>query len=171
MNEKLEKLYSMNRPDKESESKPQIKLEFKIGEKDFNVAGESALKVKKTLQQLGLKTEVVRNVAIIVYEAVMNVVIHANYGHLKVIIVPEKVVVLTEDTGIGIPDLELAMKEGYSTATNEIREMGFGAGMGLPNIKQYSHKLNIKSQVGVGTVLEAIVYLSFKDKIVKAGVV
>lgn len=156
----------MNCPDNESksESRPQFNIEFKIGEKDFNVAGEAASKVKKTLQQLGLETEVVRNVAIIVYEAVMNVIIHANYGQLKVIIVPDKVVILTEDTGIGIPDLELAMKEGYSTATNEVREMGFGAGMGLPNIKQCSNKLNIKSQVGVGTVLEAIVYLSSKDK-------
>jgi anti-sigma regulatory factor (Ser/Thr protein kinase) len=155
--------YSMNRPDKESESKPQLKLEFKIGEKDFSVAGDAASKVKKTLQQLGLKPEAVRNIAIIVYEAVMNVIIHANYGQLKVIIVPDKVVVLTEDTGMGIPDIELAMKEGYSTAPLEIREMGFGAGMGLPNIKQCSHKLNIKSQVGVGTVLEAIVYLSSKN--------
>jgi anti-sigma regulatory factor (Ser/Thr protein kinase) len=153
----------MNRPDKESESKPQLKLEFKIGEKDFSVAGDAASKVKKTLQQLGLKPEAVRNIAIIVYEAVMNVIIHANYGQLKVIIVPDKVVVLTEDTGMGIPDIELAMKEGYSTAPLEIREMGFGAGMGLPNIKQCSHKLNIKSQVGVGTVLEAIVYLSSKN--------
>jgi len=154
----------MNYPDKESEGKPQLKLEFKIGEKDFSVAGEAASKVKKTLQQLGLKPEAVRNIAIIVYEAVMNVIIHANYGQLEVIIVPEKVVVLTEDTGMGIPDLELAMKEGYSTATYEIREMGFGAGMGLPNIKQCSHKLNIRSQVGVGTVLEAIVYLSSKGE-------
>lgn len=153
----------MNHSSKESESKLLLKLEFKIGERDFNVAGEAASKVKKTLQQLGLKPEEVRNVAIIVYEAVMNVIIHANYGELKVIIVPEKVVVLTEDKGMGIPDIELAMKEGYSTAPPEIREMGFGAGMGLPNIKQCSHKLNVKSQVGVGTVLEATVYLSSKD--------
>lgn len=153
----------MNHSNKESESKLLLKLEFKIGERDFNVAGEAASKVKKTLQQLGLKPEEVRNVAIIVYEAVMNVIIHANCGELKVIIVPEKVVVLTEDKGMGIPDIELAMKEGYSTAPLEIREMGFGAGMGLPNIKQCSHKLNVKSQVGVGTVLEATVYLSSKD--------
>ena len=153
----------MNHSNKELESKSQLKLEFKIGERDFNVAGEAASKVKKTLQQLGLKPEEVRNVAIIVYEAVMNVIIHANYGELKVIIVPEKVVVLTEDKGVGIPDVELAMKEGYSTAPHEIREMGFGAGMGLPNIKQCSHKLNVKSQVGVGTVLEATVYLSSKN--------
>ena len=153
----------MNHSNKEPESKSQLKLEFKIGERDFNVAGEAASKVKKTLQQLGLKPEEVRNVAIIVYEAVMNVIIHANYGELKVIIIPEKVVVLTEDKGVGIPDVELAMMEGYSTAPLEVREMGFGAGMGLPNIKQCSHKLNVKSQVGVGTVLEATVYLSSKD--------
>jgi len=154
----------MNRINEEAENKPQLKLEFEIKEKDFNVAGEAASKVKKTLQQLGLTPEAVRNIAIIIYEAVMNVVIHATCGQLKVIIIPERVTVLTKDKGIGISDVELAMKEGYSTAPFEIREMGFGAGMGLPNIKQCSHKLNIKSRVGVGTVLEAIVYLSSKDR-------
>lgn len=144
-------------------NKPELKLEFEIKEKNFNMAGEAASKVKKTLQQLGLKPNIVRNVAIIVYEAVMNVVIHANYGQLKLIIIPEQVTVLTEDKGIGIPDIELAMKEGYSTASPEIQEMGFGAGMGLPNIKQCSDELNIKSQVGVGTDLKAIIYLSSKD--------
>ncbi|HAG09398.1 MAG TPA: anti-sigma regulatory factor [Desulfotomaculum sp.] len=154
----------MNHLNEEAESKPQLKLEFEIKERDFSVAGEAASKVKKTLQQLGLMPEAVRNIAIIIYEAVMNVVIHATHGQLKVIIIPEQVTVLTEDEGIGISNVELAMKEGYSTAPLEIREMGFGAGMGLPNIKQCSHKLNVKSQVGVGTVLEAIVYLSSKDR-------
>jgi anti-sigma regulatory factor (Ser/Thr protein kinase) len=141
------------------QDKPRFKIEKKIDEKDFNIAGEEAAAVKKVLQQLGLKPEIVRNVAIIIYEAVMNVVIHARHGVLNVIIVPEQITIITEDVGIGIPDLELAMREEYSTAPPEIREMGFGAGMGLPNIKQCSDELNIKSQVGVGTTLQAIIYL------------
>ena len=110
---------------------PRLVIEYIINEKDFLVAGESASKTKKALQQLGLKAEVVKNTAIIVYEAAMNVVIHANHGRLRVVIVPEQVLILTEDVGPGIPDIDLAMQEGYSTAPHEIREMGFGAGMGL----------------------------------------
>lgn len=141
---------------------PRLVIEYIINEKDFLVAGESASKTKKALQQLGLKAEVVKNTAIIVYEAAMNVVIHANHGRLRVVIVPEQVLILTEDVGPGIPDIDLAMQEGYSTAPHEIREMGFGAGMGLPNIKHCSDNLKIKSEPGVGTVLEARIDLRQK---------
>jgi anti-sigma regulatory factor (Ser/Thr protein kinase) len=134
-------------------------LEYVINEKDFLAAGESASKTKKALQQLGLKAEVVRNAAIIVYEAAMNVVIHATNGWLKVVIVPEEVSIVSKDTGPGIPDIDLAMQEGFSTAPHEIREMGFGAGMGLPNIERCSDGLTIKSEPGVGTVLEARIRL------------
>ena len=129
---------------------PQIKLEFKIEEEDFFVAGASASNVKKTLQQLGLNQEVVKKVAIIIYEAVMNVAIHANHGILRVLIDPVNVTVETEDEGAGIPDIKQAMQEGYSTASDEAREMGFGAGMGLANIKQCSEELNIQSKVASG---------------------
>ena len=142
---------------------PRLVIEYAINEKDFLVAGESASKTKKALQQLGLKPEVVKNTAIIVYEAAMNVVIHANHGRLKITIVPGEVFILTEDVGPGIPDIDLAMQEGYSTATQEIREMGFGAGMGLPNIKHCSNDLKIKSEPGVGTTLEARIYLTQKE--------
>ena len=142
-----------------STSAPRLVMEFTIAEKDFLVAGESASKTKKALQQLGLRADVVKNAAIIVYEAAMNVVIHAQRGRLKVIIVPEEVSILAEDVGAGIPDIELAMKEGYSTAPLEVREMGFGAGMGLPNIKMCSHHLTIRSEPGVGTLLEARISL------------
>ena len=110
---------------------PQITLQFEIGEKDFFVAGESASRVKKTLQQLGLRQEVIKRVAVVIYEAAMNVAIHADSGVLRVNIDPEKITLETEDRGPGIPDVDLAMKEGYSTASPEVREMGFGAGMGL----------------------------------------
>jgi len=145
-------------------NKPQLTLRFKIDEKDFLIAGESASKTKKALQQLGLKQEIVKNIAIIVYEAAMNIVIHAIHGEIKIIIVPDQIIVLSEDVGEGIPDIELAMKEGYSTAPQEVREMGFGAGMGLSNIKQCSDELEIKSTVGSGTTLKATICLNPIDK-------
>ena len=132
---------------------PRLVMEFVIPEKDFLVAGESASKTKKALQQLGLREDVVKNAAIIVYEAAMNVVIHGHSGKLKIVIIPEEVSIISEDKGAGIPDIELAMQEGYSTATAEMREMGFGAGMGLPNIKKNADEFDISSEVGRGTKL------------------
>ena len=141
---------------------PQIALEFTIGEEDFFMAGESAARVKKTLQQLGLNQEIIKRVAIIIYEAAMNVAIHAEHGILSVHIDPEAISVQTDDEGAGIPDVDLAMQEGYSTASYEIREMGFGAGMGLPNIKHCADEMSIDSRVGKGTMLKAKVYLKPK---------
>jgi len=141
---------------------PQITLEFPIGEDDFFMAGEYASRVKKTLQQLGLDQTIIRRVAIIIYEAAINVAIHARRGTLRVHIDTKGIFIQTDDEGVGIPDIELAMQEGYSTASDEIREMGFGAGMGLFNIKQCSDDLSIDSKVGEGTKLNAKVY--FPDK-------
>jgi anti-sigma regulatory factor (Ser/Thr protein kinase) len=141
---------------------PQITLEFPIGDKDFFMAGEYASRVKKTLQQLGLDQNIIRRVAIIIYEAAMNVAIHAHHGTLTVHIDTKGIFIRTDDEGVGIADIELAMQEGYSTASDEIREMGFGAGMGLFNIKQCSDELSIDSKVGVGTVLSATVYFAEK---------
>ena len=118
--------------------------------------------MKKTLQQLGLKQDIIKRIAIIIYEAAMNVAIHATSGRLVVHVEPDGITIRTEDVGAGIEDINLAMKEGYSTASYEIREMGFGAGMGLSNIKQCSDDLNIESRVGVGTTLNARVF--FKDE-------
>jgi serine/threonine-protein kinase RsbT len=151
-------------------SEPRLVLEYVINEKDFLMAGESASKTKKALQQLGLKPEVVKNSAIIVYEAAMNVVIHANSGRLTVTIVPGEVLIVTSDRGPGIPDVDLAMQEGYSTATHEIREMGFGAGMGLPNIKRCSDKMAIRTEPGVGTTVEARICLKRKEGAGPGGV-
>jgi len=142
---------------------PQITMEFPIEEKDFFMAGESASKVKTALQQLGLRPDIIKRVAIIIYEAAMNVVIHATHGQLEVHIDPEAISVQTEDIGAGIPDIDLAMQEGWSTATDEVREMGFGAGMGLPNIKQCSDELSVETKVSEGTILRAIVYFTPKD--------
>ena len=142
---------------------PQIKLEFKIKEGDYFMAGEAASRVKKTLQQTGLQQEIIKKIAIIIYEAAMNVSIHGNHGMLRVYIDPESITVETEDEGVGIPDIELAMQEGYSTASREVREMGFGAGMGLFNIKQCSDELHIQSKVGFGTTLQAKVLMDKKD--------
>ena len=127
------------------------------------MAGESASRVKKTLQQLGLKQDVIRRVAIIIYEAAMNVAIHANRGLLTVHIDTESISIKTDDEGIGIPDIDLAMREGYSTASHEAREMGFGAGMGLPNMKQCSDELRLDTKIGHGTTLTAKVYFISKD--------
>ncbi len=141
---------------------PQITLEYPIGDDDFFMAGEYASRVKKTLQQLGLDQDIIRRVAIIIYEAAINVAIHAHRGTLRVNIDTKGIFIQTDDEGVGIPDIELAMQEGYSTASDEIREMGFGAGMGLFNIKQCSDELSIDSKVGEGTRLNAKVY--FPDK-------
>ncbi len=143
--------------------KPRLTLHFKVDDEDFIIAGEAASKTKKALQQLGLDREVVKNAAIIVYEAAINIAIHANHGEIQIIIVPERVTIIASDEGEGIPDIELAMQEGYSTAPEEVREMGFGAGMGLFNIKQCSDELTIESTVGVGTTLKATLYLLQKD--------
>ncbi|MDY0186471.1 MAG: ATP-binding protein [Syntrophus sp. (in: bacteria)] len=141
-------------------STPQITLEFPIEEKDFFMAGESASRVKKILQQLGLGQDIIRRVAIIIYEAAMNVAIHGSHGQLEVHVDPVAIHVQTADEGAGIPDIEMAMSEGFSTASDEIREMGFGAGMGLPNIKKNSDDLSVESKINEGTILRATVYLN-----------
>ena len=148
---------------------PQITLEFPIADDDFFMAGEYASRVKKTLQQLGLDQNIIRRVAIIIYEAAINVAIHANHGTLRVQIDSKGIFIQTDDVGAGIPDIELAMQEGYSTASDEIREMGFGAGMGLFNIKQCSDELTIDSRVDEGTLLNAKVFFPEKKGAVTGG--
>ena len=128
-----------------------IKLHFDVRNDDFSCAGEASGKIKRALKDLGLDAAVVRNVAIAVYEGEINMVIHADGGHIDVEISPEHIMVVLEDSGPGIPDIELAMREGYSTAPENIRALGFGAGMGLPNIKKYSDSMDISTEIGVGT--------------------
>ncbi len=128
-----------------------IKLHYDINADDFLCAGEASSNVKKILNQLGINPVVIKKAAISMYEAEINAVIHANGGVADVEISPVSIVINIEDEGPGIPDIGLAMQEGYSTAPDSVREMGFGAGMGLPNIKRYSDDFKIRTQVGKGT--------------------
>lgn len=130
-----------------------LKLHFDVDGSDFTVAGECSSKVKKTLKQLGFDPELIRRVAIAMYEGEINMVIHANGGTIDVDISPESVVAVLKDTGPGIPDLDKAMQEGFSTASNSVRELGFGAGMGLPNMKKYTDKMEIDTVLGEGTTV------------------
>lgn len=128
-------------------------LEFNVDGDDFIRAGEASASVKRTLKQLGLASGLIRRVAIAMYEAEINMVIHANGGKIEVELSDSNLRICLMDTGPGIANIDLAMKEGYSTATHEIRELGFGAGMGLPNMKRYSDDLKVTSTVGVGTTV------------------
>jgi len=139
-----------------------LEWDYEIEGKDFRNAGKVSSKVKEILKELGFDPDFVRKVAIASYEAEMNVVCHAEKGRLHFAILPAVLKIVVEDRGPGIPDIDLAMQEGYSTAPLEIREMGFGAGMGLPNIKHYADKLEIKSSLQTGTELKAIINLGVK---------
>ena len=130
-----------------------LKLHFDVPGDDFTRAGEASGKVKKTLKDLGFSPEVVRKTVIALYEAEINLVIHAGGGEIDVEISPQCIDMVLTDKGPGIPDVELAMKEGYSTAPDNVRSLGFGAGMGLPNIKKYTDDMKIDSVVGEGTTM------------------
>ncbi len=130
-----------------------IKLHYDVDSNDFSCAGEASGKIKKTLKDLGFDSNLIRNVAIAVYEGEINMVIHADGGVIDAEISPEKVTVVLKDKGPGIPDIEQAMTEGFSTAPENVRALGFGAGMGLPNIKKYSDTMDIDTVIGVGTTI------------------
>ena len=134
-----------------------LNFHFDIDGEDFSSAGEASVQVKKKLRQLGFPSDVIRRCSIAMYEGEINMVIHANGGSADVAVYPDKVVMVLEDHGPGIPNVELAMQEGYSTASEQIHNMGFGAGMGLPNMKRYTDSLEIETQVGVGTKLTMVV--------------
>lgn len=136
-----------------------ITLHYDINAEDFSAAGEASSGVKRTLNKLGVNPDVVKKVSIAMYEAEINAVIHADGGAADVEISPEKVVVVISDHGPGIPDMEQAMQPGWSTATETVREMGFGAGMGLPNMKRYTDEMHVETKVGVGTKVTLIVNL------------
>ncbi|MDO5116046.1 MAG: anti-sigma regulatory factor [Synergistaceae bacterium] len=133
-------------------------LEYRIEGNDFMVAGAASNNIKNTLKMIGISSEVCRRVAIITYEAEINLVIHAGGGVLKAEISEDSVLLIAQDEGPGIADIEKAMTEGYTTATDQAREMGFGAGMGLPNIKRNSDLFEIESTVGKGTTLKCTVF-------------
>lgn len=134
-----------------------LKLHFVVEGDDFTSAGTASGEVKKLLRQLGAAPDVIRKVAISMYEGEINMVIHANGGVIDVEISPERVVMVLTDHGPGIPDIEAAMREGFSTAPDTVRSLGFGAGMGLPNMKKYADSLEVDSAVGVGTTIRMTV--------------
>lgn len=134
-----------------------LSLHFEVDGSDFTRAGETSSKVKKTLNQLGFDPGVVRRVAIAMYEGEINMVIHANGGGIDVSVSPAEIVVWLRDQGPGIPDIEKAMQAGYSTASNQVRELGFGAGMGLPNMKKYADEMEIETELGVGTTVKLVI--------------
>ena len=120
---------------------------------DFSSAGAASVMVKKQLRQLGYPPEGIRNVSIARYEGEINMVIHANGGAADVEVYDDEIVIILSDTGPGIPDVELAMQEGFSTARDNIRNLGFGAGMGLPNMKKYTDSMEIDTRIGEGTTI------------------
>jgi len=120
---------------------------------DYSTAGEASASLKKVLKQLGFAADIIRRVSIAMYEGEINMVIHANGGTASAEICEDRITITLADSGPGIPDVGLAMKEGYSTASDRARSLGFGAGMGLPNIKRCSDDLKIETEVGVGTTL------------------
>lgn len=136
-----------------------FRLHFDIDGGSFASAGNASVEVKKTLRQLGISNAVIRRCSIAMYEGEINMVIHADGGTADIEVYPDRIVMVLEDHGPGIPDVELAMKEGYSTATEQIHNMGFGAGMGLPNMKRSSDDLKIETKVGVGTKITMVVRL------------
>ncbi len=128
-----------------------ISKSYTVSGDDFTTAGEASGQVKKMLKQLGLPSEFIRRVSVAMYEGEINMVIHANGGTAYAEIAEDKIIVTLDDIGPGIPDIDLAMTEGYSTADETVRSLGFGAGMGLPNMKKYADDIHIESTVGVGT--------------------
>ncbi|MGN0538453.1 MAG: ATP-binding protein [Candidatus Fimenecus sp.] len=135
-----------------------LTLHYTVPGDDFTRAGEASGSVKKALKDLGFSHDLVRRVVIALYEAEINLVIHAGGGEIDVEISPECVSMVLTDHGPGIPDVALAMKEGYSTAPDNVRSLGFGAGMGLPNIKKYTDEMKIDTKVGEGTTMYLKVY-------------
>ena len=133
---------------------------FDVDGNDFTSAGQASVQVKKRLRELGLPSELIRRVSIAMYEGEINMVIHANGGTADVLVYEDAIKIILEDHGPGIADVEKAMQEGYSTATSTIQSLGFGAGMGLPNMKRYTDQMNIDTTVGVGTKITMVISLA-----------
>lgn len=136
-----------------------MQFRHKISGGDFSKAGNIASSVKKILHQLNIEHSVAKRIVIALYEGEVNVVAHAYSGIIEVDVSEEEIKIKITDKGPGIPNIEEAMKEGYSTATPQVREMGFGAGMGLSNMKKNSDSMNISSIPGEGTIVELVTYL------------
>lgn len=132
---------------------------FDVDGANFTSAGEASVKVKKRLREAGFDPETIRRVSIAMYEGEINMVIHAGGGKAEVVIEEDRIVIILTDEGPGIADIDQAMQEGFSTAPDNIRSLGFGAGMGLPNMKRYTDEMVIDSQLGKGTKITMTVYV------------
>ena len=138
-----------------------IVFRYRVDGDDFTSAGQASVHVKKNLRQLGLDTETIRRVSIAMYEGEINMVIHAGGGVAEVRVTGDRIIITLEDSGPGIKDIDQAMQAGYSTAPDSIRSLGFGAGMGLPNMKKNSDDMTIESTVGVGTKI--VMQIMYKE--------
>ena len=130
-----------------------LNFHFNVDGNDFTSAGQASIQIKKNLRRLGLDPETIRRVSIAMYEGEINMVIHAHGGEADVNVYEDYIEIILKDNGPGIKNIEQAMLEGFSTAPDQIRSLGFGAGMGLPNMKRYTDDINIESEVGVGTTV------------------
>ena len=133
---------------------------YDIDGEDFISAGQASIQIKKNLRRIGLSPEVIRRVSIAMYEGEINMVIHAKGGTADVMLYEDRIEIILADKGPGISNIEEAMQEGFSTATDTIRSLGFGAGMGLPNMKRYSDKMTIDTTVGVGTTVTMVINIT-----------
>ncbi|MBO5938584.1 MAG: anti-sigma regulatory factor [Clostridia bacterium] len=130
-----------------------VNFHFEIDGENFTSAGEASVRIKKMLREMGFTPEIIRRVSVAMYEGEINMVIHANGGEADVNVFCDRIEIILADRGPGIPNIDLAMQEGYSTAPDNIRSLGFGAGMGLPNMKRYTDDMKIESEVGKGTTI------------------
>ena len=130
-----------------------LNFHFNVDGNDFTSAGQASIQIKKNLRRLGLDPETIRRVSIAMYEGEINMVIHAHGGEADVNVYEDRIEIILKDNGPGIENIEQAMQEGFSTAHDQIRSLGFGAGMGLPNMKRYTDDMKIESKVGVGTTV------------------
>ena len=137
-----------------------VRFHYLVDGEDFSSAGQASVQVKKNLRRLGIPPEVIRKISIAMYEGEINMVIHADGGEAEVLVYEDRIVMILTDRGPGIADVEKAMQEGYSTAPDNVRSLGFGAGMGLPNMKRYTDDMRIDSVVGEGTTITMIVNLA-----------
>ncbi len=142
----------------------EITEQFAVAGMDFVAAGEASAQIKRTLKKLGVNSSVVRRLSIACYEAEINLVIHSVGGSLSLKVGENDITLVSKDDGPGIPDIDLAMSEGYSTASEDVRMMGFGAGMGLANMARNSDKFAIESKVGIGTRIEMTFYINSPDE-------
>ena len=137
-----------------------VRFHFVVDGEDFTSAGQASVQVKKNLRKLGIPPEVIRKISIAMYEGEINMVIHADGGDADVLVYEDRIVMILTDRGPGIADVEKAMQEGFSTAPDNVRTLGFGAGMGLPNMKRYTDDMKIESVVGEGTTITMTVLLT-----------